>query len=501
MTNPYYNRLPFAPGTVVRAEAVNAEFEKIMQAFAKLPAPTAIPNGGGAPNYTHRAYSDSADGTANFTTGAAGTRSYIGFAVNQTSATPSTNPEDYEWSRLRGADGDDGNAGTDGTDGADGADGEDGGRTEYRFIRSLTPPGPAAGNIPSGTSLIIEDGTLPVWLTAAERDGGDNLVTGWSPWVRLSPYPNPELFDTSRTYYEGEQVLFGGGTYILVVASSTGIAPSGTNQPNGSWAVIAAPGEIGAPASPPSAFTATIDLTSSNIGVNLRSIADANGYTGQSDATITFRVPSGVTINGAPGAGSGGGAGIDTGTWPTGSYTIALTLVVQSGGIVNGGGGKGGDGGSGVAGSVGGKGGDGVFQRVNLSAITVDSGGTLRAGGGGGGGGTGNFISAFEPSGGAGGGGGGGAPNGAGGFAGSTFTSDTAATAGSAGTSSGGGAGGAGQNDTGGATGSAGGAGGTYATAGTASGAIGGGAAGYAVRRNGFTSTFTNNGVTTGTVG
>ena len=483
------------------AEAVNAEFEKIMQAFAKLPAPTAIPAGGGAPNYTHRAYADSADGTANFTTGAAGDRSYIGFAVNQISPTPSSNPEDYEWARLRGADGEDGAAGNDGEDGAPGANGR---RTEFRFIRSPSPPPQAVGNVPPGTTLEIEISNLPVWVTLAERDGDGSLLSPWSPWVRLSPYPDPAPFDSATTYYEGQQVLFNGGTYILTAASSTGVAPSGTAQPSGVWGVVAAPGGIGAPATPPSAFTATIDLTSTSAGHNLRSIAEANGYTGMSDATITFRVPSGVTISGAQGASGAGGPGIDTGTWPTSSHAIALSLVIQNGGIVNGGGGRGGGGGTGRAGTVGGAGGDGVFQRVNMTAITVDAGGILRGGGGGGGGGTGQSERTFVGeelilAGSGGGGGGGGAPNGVGGEGGFALSSDTLATAGSAGSGTGGGAGGAGLADAG-LTATAGGNGGGFATAGSASGSVGGGAAGQAVRRNGFTSTFTNNGTTVGVV-
>lgn len=506
MTSPYYNRLPFSPGTVVKAEAVNAELAKIAAAFDKLPAPTAIPAGGGSPNYTHYAYADSADGTSNFTTGAAGTRAYVGVAVNQPSATPSTNAEDYAWSRLRGTDGSNGAAGSDGSDGAAGDDGLDGNYVEFRFIRSAAPPAQATGSTPAGTTTTIPDGTATLWVTFATRNGAGVIVSTWSPWQRFSPFGAPEAYDNARTYYEGEQVLFGGGTYVLLVASSTGTAPSGTAQPTGVWGVIASPGDVGEPATAPSGFTATIDLTSSNIGLNLRSVADANGYTGKSDATITFRVPSGVVINGAPGAGSGGGPAIDTGFWPTDSYTITLNVVVQSGGIVNGGGGKGGDGGSGFAGTVGGAGGDAIFQRVNLNSVTVDSGGTLRGGGGGGAGGAGSVETFGDPRSGfftilisAGGGGGGGAPNGTGGTGASTY-SGTPAANGNNGTTTAGGTGGAGEPE-GTATATAGGNGGGFGAAGSAVGALAGGVAGYAVRRNGFTSPYTNNGTVAGTVG
>lgn len=105
MTNPYYNRGGgINPHTTALAEVVTNEFYKIEQAFAKLPDPTAVGTGGGAPNYTHYAYADSPDGTANFTTGPAGNRAYVGVATNQPSPTPSEYPEDYRWSRMRGGD-------------------------------------------------------------------------------------------------------------------------------------------------------------------------------------------------------------------------------------------------------------------------------------------------------------------------------------------------------------------------------------------------------------
>lgn len=182
-----------------------------------------------------------------------------------------------------------------------------------------------------------------------------------------------------------------------------GKAPSGTADANAWWDVIAAPGAPGEPGTPPSSFTATIDLSSSTTGVNLRSVADAAGYTGLSDATITFEVESGVTITGLPGAPDGGIA-IDTGTWPTTQYAIALTLTIKNGGKVYGGGGKAGNGAADSAtGQTGGKGGDALFVRAPLT-VNVNAGGELRAGGGGGGGGSGYYQD--DNTGGGGGGGG-----------------------------------------------------------------------------------------------
>jgi YD repeat-containing protein len=243
----------------------------------------------------------------------------------------------------------------------------------------------------------------------------------------------------------------------------------------------------------------TIQLVTGT-GENLRTIANSNGYSGSSSANYTFVVGNAVTVTGA----AGGGVGIDTGTWPAG---VTLTLQVNSGGIVRGGGGNGGKGG-GVSGTLlvspvaGGAGGDAVQCHANIF-ITVSSGGTVQAGGGGGGGGG---VVGGGTGGGPGGyaqdvpgsGGGGGAPNGAGG-AGNIGYPAGSSSPGSAGTTTGGGAGGT--------TDLPGGGGGTYATAGSA-GANGnakpgaaGGAAGYAIRKNGTGCTVTNGGTVTGTVG
>lgn len=498
MTSPWYNPKLLEPNTRATAEQVNAELSKIAAAFNQLPAPSAIGTGAGTPALTFYAYADSADGTQNFTTGPAGNRSYIGIATNQAGPTPSPFPEDYSWSRQKGADGEDGQ---DGEDGENGQDGANGGFRDFRFTRSIAPPAAATGDAPAGSYDFIPAGTDPVWVTSALRDGTGARVSPWEPWVRQTPLPAAAPYSSAVTYYEGMQVLYNGGTYILIVPSSVGFDPTGTSQANARWDVIAAPGAPGTPATPPSAFSATINLTSSSSGVNLRTLADAAGYTGLSDATITFNVPSGVTITGT----GTGGMAVDTGSWPSTSYTIALTIVIQNGGIVYGGGGRGGDGGQSGAGLAGGDGGDGIFLRENISGgITINSGGTLKSGGGGGGGGGADYrVLSGGIYGGAGGGGGGGAPNGLGGSGQTTEVELNVSGNGAPGTTSGGGAGGLGAFDLT-APGRDGGAGGNFAAVGAAglgSNGGAGGIAGHAVRLNGRTVTVTNNGTLTGIVG
>jgi YD repeat-containing protein len=266
----------------------------------------------------------------------------------------------------------------------------------------------------------------------------------------------------------------------------------------------------GTPETPP--FNATINVPGGG-AVNLRSLANAAGYTGTEPATIQFVVAAGVTILGAGGAGAtpDGGLGIDTGAWPTAPHAPSLSLLVR--GQVYGGGGKGGDG-SAVAtvpdgGFPGGAGGDAVVCRTPI-AITIEPGGAVRAGGGGGGGGGNSsywFALGQRTNYLASGGGGGGFPNGG------ASTSWTAVRAypGQAGTFQGGGVGGAGEVTTvrgtvgvagaggvGGGSGAAGATGGVGVPSARAPGA--GGPGGYAVRKSGHQAPVTNNGTISGAV-
>lgn len=383
--------------------------------------------------------------------------------------------------------------------------------TDFRWKRSVSEPATPTGTAPVGWSTSVPTGTDSLWFSSVVKSASGALVGAWSTPARVSSTTFRGAYASGTTYYQFDVVTFNGGTYIAIQNNFSGQAPSGNANATAYWDVMAAPGDEGAPGTPPSGFTATINLTS-GAAVNLRAAADAAGYTGASDATITFKVPNGVVCRGL--GGNPGGYGIDTGTWPSG-YTIALTLVIESGGIVDGGGGNGGEGGVGFTdGYTGKNGGDAIYLRVNMSGgITIDAGGTVRGGSGGGGGGGGRY---YETTVGGelqqrtvgGGGGGGGFPNGDGGVGGpGDFGSGNN---GSAGTTAGGGAGGTG--GTGCGTGGTGGGDGTAATAGAnATGTVGdnyyngtggvGGSPGYAVRKNGYTATVTNNGTMTGTAG
>jgi hypothetical protein len=368
--------------------------------------------------------------------------------------------------------------------------GDNGDYTETRFIRSNSPPATPTGDDPAGWTIGIPPGSGAIWQSQGPKQADGTLISVWTAPQQISGVVRRGDYVSTSTYYLENIVQYNGGSYSAVQDNFSGHAPSGTASANAYWDVFAAPGATGAPAVPPSAFTATIPL-SSGAAVNLYDVAIANGYSGHSDATITFTVPSGVTIRGL----ALGGIGIDTGVWDTTSYAIALTLVIQSGGVVDGGGGNGGS----AASGNGGAGGDGIYLRTPMSGgITINSGGVLRGGGGGGGasrnGNSSTVSGKLDWYGGA---GGGGAPNGGGG--------SSPAGTGGAGTTSGGGLGGAADSSAG-AFGAgmvvvyAGGAGGGYATAGSAPTVGGaGGAAGYAVRKNSKAAAVTNNGTMTGT--
>jgi hypothetical protein len=342
------------------------------------------------------------------------------------------------------------------------------------YTRSLPTPATPIGNTPSGWSLSgVPSGTDTLWSSTGLLDEAGNLQGVWSSPTAISTHAPRGTYSPTATYYLTNDALFNGGTYSALQDNFSGQAPSGTSSATAYWGVVSAPGAAGTPATPPSGFSATINL-SSGAAVNLRTVADAAGYTGASDATVVFNVPSGVGIQGLS-----SGIGIDTGIWPIGTYTISLTLNVLSGGAVDGGGGDGGS-----SAGAGMQGGDGILCQVPIT-INVNSGAAVRSGGGGGGG---RGITSFGKTGG--GGGGGGSPNGNGGAGG--VGSITTGTDGSPGSTSGGGTGGS----------PGGGAGGGYGTNGmAASDGTAGGQAGYAIRKNGNTVSVTNSGTIVGTVG
>lgn len=204
-------------------------------------------------------------------------------------------------------------------------------------------------------------------------------------------------------------------------------------------------------------------------GLNLRTLADRYGYTGEYPLALKVEIAPSINIDA-----NIGGVITDIRALDTGVFYSGTTIMLINRGTIQGRGGSGGLGGQAILGGTpnpGAPGSTAIYARHNLTIVNF---GTI-AGGGGGGGGGGSNIGANK--GGGGGGGGQGYPPGSGGYGFDGGQNGSAGLSfggiGGAGGSAGGGAGG-----NGGPWGSAGSAGVTPG-GGTAGGA--GGAAGYAL--------------------
>ena len=97
---------------------------------------------------------------------------YIGIATNKDTATESTNPADYIWSRFRGVDGYDGKDGENGIPGKDGKDG----KTQYTHL--------AYANSADGrTDFSVSDGNreyIGMYVDFVEADSTDPAKYTWS---------------------------------------------------------------------------------------------------------------------------------------------------------------------------------------------------------------------------------------------------------------------------------------------------------------------------------
>ncbi|WP_438863760.1 hypothetical protein [Neptunicella sp.] len=102
------------------------------------------PGADGTPRYTWIRYANNATGSSGFSNSPTG-RTYIGIATNKTTATESTNPADYTWSKYVG---DDGPQGVPGTPGADGT-------PRYTWIKYAdNASGSGISNNPTGKAYI-----------------------------------------------------------------------------------------------------------------------------------------------------------------------------------------------------------------------------------------------------------------------------------------------------------------------------------------------------------
>ena len=173
------------------------------------------PGADGRTAYAHFAYANSQDGKTDFST-TDSNRKYIGFYSDFTSD-DSTNPSDYSWSLIKGADGADGKDGVPGKAGADGktpyfhiayADSSDG-KTNFsldtpgsrKYIGSYTDFTKADSNNPADYSWQLVQG--PKGDTGPQGPQGPQGVQGTPgskdvpyPYVQLDAPANPKKGDT-----------------------------------------------------------------------------------------------------------------------------------------------------------------------------------------------------------------------------------------------------------------------------------------------------------------
>ena len=115
----------------------------------------------GQPTYTWFAYANNSTGTSGFTTGEAGTRSYVGIAANKNTPVEGTNPADYNWAKIQGDTGPQGPQGPTGSKGDAGSKGDTGAKGD-RWVnmwkRSVNRPATPSGKVIPKNYCIEGDG-------------------------------------------------------------------------------------------------------------------------------------------------------------------------------------------------------------------------------------------------------------------------------------------------------------------------------------------------------
>lgn len=211
------------------------------------------PGANGQTPYFHIAYADSSNGVTNFTTGAPGSRIYIGTLVDYVPA-DSTNPADYIWSKYVGADG------SNGTPGAPGANGQP---SYVHFAWANASDGStgfsttvSAGKLYIGVyaDQTLADSSNPAsyhWTLIKGADGS-NGVPG-PPGPDGQPTYVHTAYSTAADGSTGFHVSDPTGRTYLGVYTDQTLADS-TNPADYTWSLIkgadGSPGAPGAPGTP-----------------------------------------------------------------------------------------------------------------------------------------------------------------------------------------------------------------------------------------------------------
>lgn len=179
----------------------------------------------GVSTYFHRAYATSADGRQGFSTSYGSGKTYLGTYVDSVKA-DSTDPAKYQWSLIKGADGEDGVPGKNGTDGktyylhiayATNADGKQGFSVSYGAGKTYIgqcvdlnvkdPTDPSAytwskikGETGTGVSGIVEQYYLSTSSTAQSGGSWSEAQPAWSKGKYIWTRSKVAWTDSSTTY-------------------------------------------------------------------------------------------------------------------------------------------------------------------------------------------------------------------------------------------------------------------------------------------------------------
>ncbi|CAI3388178.1 hypothetical protein CIRMBP1307_00810 [Enterococcus cecorum] len=243
----------------------------------------------GRTSYTHIAYADSADGSVNFSVSDSN-RKYIGVYVDFNQI-DSTNPSSYQWSLIKGADGQDGADGLPGKPGADG-------RTPYFHTAYADSADGQLGFSTTNASGKLYLGTCTDYI---QTDPTDYRAY---TWVKIKG----ETGDTGPAGRDGKGVK----SYAITYQAGT----SGVSYPTGSWSSTIPNVPNGQYLWSKTTLTYTDNTTSDTYSVAYFPVNGATGATGNgiSSYTAEFYLSTSKTSQ------SGGSWTTTPPTWENGKY-------------------------------------------------------------------------------------------------------------------------------------------------------------------------------------
>lgn len=312
------------------------------------------PGDDGITTYTWFAYSNNATGTSGFTTGAWTNQTYLGIAANKTTATESTDPAQYSWSKIEGP------AGVQGTTGSTGAAGSQGptgpaGATLYTWIAY-------ANNSTGSSGFTIGAWTNQTYIGIANNKSSSIESTNpvdytWSLIKGDAGVPGTPGEDGQTTYTWFAYATNATGTtgfttgawsnqtYLGIAVNKT-TAVESTNPADYSWSKIEGPigatgatGSTGPTGAVGPAGTNTFTTVFSNEAHVIPTDSDGNNgiYTGSGTTIYLYEGASALTYDGVGtsngtwkatrvGSGITPGAITDSGTFATVAQHSAMTL-------------------------------------------------------------------------------------------------------------------------------------------------------------------------------